>query len=284
VLEKKKSLKKDITKISYLKNDRQLLNSGQSPKPPSVPKTNNDAHQSTDMVLSTFSDLKWRIPSSLGRYTKTPPKKTYAERINSLSSFQKSKRAVAIAADQNSKPVSDFTNSSESLLQGNYDEMESHKSFQKALAEWRGENTDSEPRLESPITLNLQSGSTQTANEVIQTSTESLKDLEKHVEKLLMDSSSLSYMDKILLSKLRASTEDEIINDDLNVSSIMEETPPSELINDLHDVSLENDISRECIPPKFLEIISIEELDYDDCFMGDEVLDSKQIIIEEPTE
>lgn len=236
------------------------------------------------MVSSVITDLKWRIPSSLGRYTKTPPKTSYAERINSLNSFQKSKRAVAFAADQNVKSESDLINSSESLLHGTYDEMESQLSFQKALAEWRGEKTDSEPRLESPITVNLQSGSTQTANEGIQKSTESLKDLEKHVEKLLTDSSSLSYMDKILLSKLRASTEDENIYDDLNVGSIMEETPPSEWIDDLDDLALENDISTKCIPPEFLEVISIQELDDDDCFIGDEILDSKQIIIEEPNE
>ncbi len=211
----------------------------------------------------------------MGRYAKTPTRKNYAERVNAVGSFQKSKRAVAIAADQDNSP-------SDSLLLGTYDETDSHLSFQKALAEWRGEKVDAEPRLETPTFVNLRPGSTQTTGG-LDKSAESLKDLEKQVGKLLMDSSSLSYMDKILLSKLRASSEYDVLFNDLNnVNCLMEETPPSEWIDDLDDFTVEQNTSSQSIPQKLFEVVSIEELDYDDCFMGDEILDSKQIIIEEP--
>lgn len=212
----------------------------------------------------------------MGRHT--PLQKSYAERIYSVNSFQKSKKAVAIEADQI------FEDSSESLLKGSYDEMESQMSFQKALAEWRGEKSEPESRLETPNPVQVHPGSTQTPFELISRSSGSLKELEKRVEKLLVnDNNSLSYMDKILLAKLKTSSEEEFRLDESSiVDSIMEEAPPSCFVGDCDDFKHEG--SGEVVTSKLVEIITIQELDYDDYFNPDEILDSQKIIIEEPNE
>lgn len=201
----------------------------------------------------------------MGRYSKTPCKSTYAERINSI----KSNRAVAM--DKGIQDLKqDAIKASESLLDGTFDEKQGQLDFQKALAEWRGAS-----HLET-MSVNAQTGSTQTTFELPK-SHDSLKELEKQVEKLLVESSSLSYMDKILLSKLKALSEEGFLIDDLNnVDSIMDEIPPSDLLNDFTTGQ-----SNKTIPSHLIEVISIQELDNDDGFMG-QVLDSNQIIIQEP--
>lgn len=158
-------------------------------------------------------------------------------------------------------PVAKSDNT-ESLLVGEYDESESHESFQKALAEWRGEK-------ETPSVL--QPGSTQTTFDLPSVD---LKQVEKRVEKLL-ENSSLSYMDKILLSNLKNS-KDEIKMQDLHVDCIMDESPPAAM--ECYDETFESD----CIPSSLEEIITIQELDPDASFVADEVLDAQKIIIQDP--
>ena len=165
------------------------------------------------------------------------------------------------------------------MLEGTYDENNSHLSFQQALQEWRG-GSDSQNTEFSNNTVNVQLGSTQT-NFELENRKDSLKELEKKVQELLVDDKSLSYMEKLLLSKLKDSKnedlklqdEDSQVQDLDSVDSILEEMPPA---------GFESFEVNDSETSKVFEIITIKELLHDEDFMPAQVLDSDKIIVEEP--
>jgi hypothetical protein len=167
------------------------------------------------------------------------------------------------------------------LLEGSYDENNSHLSFQQALQEWRG-GSDSQNTEFSNNAVNVQLGSTQT-NFELENRKDSLKELEKKVQELLVDDKSLSYMEKLLLSKLKDSTnedlklqgEDSKVQDLDYVDPILEEMPPA---------GFESSELNAYETSKVFEIITIKELLHDEDFMPAQVLDSDKIIVEEPLE
>jgi hypothetical protein len=101
------------------------------------------------------------------------------------------------------------------LLDGEYDERESHAAFQKALDEWRGVSVKKEePEVKNEIRLDT--GSTSNANTGTQSSKTpsaaeaQLKDL---LERSAVDKG-LSYLDKLLLDKYRNGASEEATKED----------------------------------------------------------------------
>lgn len=168
------------------------------------------------LTNQTINKKQWRIPSSLGRHTPNTdsPKQqqglmSYQDQLASVKS--KTRKSVPFPVRSDQYEEEEQEESLSNLLDGEYDEKESHAAFQRALNEWRGVPTKEQEVKEvvdkvvkSNAGINANTGcNANTGTQSAKTPSVAESQLKDLLERSAMDKG-LSYLDKLLLDKYRS--------------------------------------------------------------------------------